>query len=88
MIDPIDFLIKAEVNKILKRFPKEEAVMTHDELLDRVQKYYDVDGIYEMYKALRAVVELHQPYKLVTACMFDDENYPCKTIQAIEEKLR
>lgn len=31
--------------------------MTHDELLDLVQKTYDVDRSYELFKALRAVVE-------------------------------
>lgn len=36
--------------------------MTHDELLDQVQKMYDVDGVYELFKALRAVVELLKDY--------------------------
>jgi hypothetical protein len=35
--------------------------MTHDELLDQVQKMWDVDGVHELNKALRAVVELHKP---------------------------
>ena len=32
--------------------------MTHDELLDLVQKTYDVDRSYELFKALRAVLQI------------------------------
>ena len=70
--------------------------MTHDELLDLVQKTYDVDRSYELFNALRAVVELHKPeqinpnYLVCTNC-YDEESgpsdYPCDTIQAIEKEL-
>ena len=36
-------------------------MMTHDELLDSVQEAFGVDRSYELFKALRAVVELHKP---------------------------
>jgi hypothetical protein len=65
--------------------------MTHDEMLDRVQKYYDVDGIYEMYKALRSVVKLHKPVIHALpdeTCLACQDLYPCSTIQAIEKELK
>lgn len=68
--------------------------MTHDELLtkithrmlDEVQtKSHD----YKTHKALLAVVELHKPEHSIRGyrCTFDDELYPCPTIQAIEAEL-
>jgi hypothetical protein len=72
--------------------------VTHDELLDQVQKMWDVDGIHELYKALRAVVELHKPDEdYGEHCEHCEEvagdngakvSYPCPTIQAIEEQLK
>ena len=72
--------------------------MTHDELLDLVQKTYDVDRSYELFKALRAVVELHKPYQhevvsyvFCKGCTIDLDlapPYPCETIQAIEKELK
>jgi hypothetical protein len=71
--------------------------MTHDELLDLVQKTYDVDRSYELFNALRAVVELHEPYQhevvsyvFCKGCTIDLDlapPYPCETIQAIEKEL-
>jgi hypothetical protein len=74
--------------------------MTHDELLERVDNYISSECdcascqfINGPYKALRAVVELHKPYeptKIGTVCKACGitEDYPCHTIQAIEEQLK
>jgi hypothetical protein len=69
--------------------------MTHDELLAKLSDYSCCSGTHE--PALRAVVELHKPIehdgKLICrecASLIDpwDENcYPCPTIQAIEKEL-
>lgn len=70
--------------------------MTHDELLAICDNYSFKDSA-EPVKALRAVVELHQP--IFRGC--DDEmccggsdtcghcadDYPCDTIKAIEKEL-
>ena len=72
--------------------------MTHDELRDCIDKFDAAGMVNEpAVKALRAVVELHKPYddgnKLICqecANLIDpwDENcYPCPTIQAIEKEL-
>ena len=67
--------------------------MTHDELLGKVRQHYDFDGMYEMYNALHAVVELHKPdipyglHDAVEACPIDGDVYPCSTIQAIVKEL-
>jgi hypothetical protein len=60
--------------------------MTHDELLAKIK------GSSPHWLALRAVVELHKPTKnrsiegWCDVCT-DYYQYPCPTIQAIEEKL-
>jgi len=69
--------------------------MTHQELLDKLAytPHTDPNGKY-MYRALRAVVELHKPfeaYRQGTACLecSNTQNmpYPCPTIEAIEAEL-
>ena len=65
--------------------------MTHDEMLDLVQKAYDIDALYIQYKALRAVVELHKPeaqeHEQYEKCWNCNLVYPCPTINAIEKEL-
>ena len=72
--------------------------MTHDELLAICDNYSFKDST-EPVKALRAVVELHNPNKVpkglwCTECSKRFENsgwyepYPCPTIRAIEEQLK
>jgi hypothetical protein len=76
--------------------------MTHQELLDKLAytPHTDPNGKY-MYRALRAVVELHKPENrrgdkpFCSVCytegqpyeIADDVYYPCPTIQAIEKEL-
>ena len=65
--------------------------MTHDELLAKIDSLSCCSGAHEL--ALRAVVELHKPYeptKIGTVCKACGitEDYPCHTIQAIEEQLK
>lgn len=70
-------------------------IMTHDELLAKVNQG-ELGWYYEwMQDALRAVVELHK-YQEITLpngewglnCVHcDGWEYPCPTIQAIEKKL-
>lgn len=74
--------------------------MTHDELLERVNEYISSECDCEScqyingpYKALRAVVELHNPITFpgekgffCEECLPD--RYPCPTIQAIEKELK
>lgn len=62
--------------------------MTHDEILDLVQKTYDVDRIYELYKALRVVVELHSGEGISNRCVTCSHGNKCETIQAIEKELQ
>ena len=68
--------------------------MTHDELLVRVKLWDDyAKGGYTpaVFQALRAVVELHKPQeKLPNTCQECDYygDWPCSTIQAIEEQLK
>jgi hypothetical protein len=59
--------------------------MTHDELVDKI----NILGHTSSWAALRAVVELHKPEHSIRGyrCTFDDETYPCSTIQAIEKEL-
>jgi hypothetical protein len=66
--------------------------MTHEELLRAIEW----EGRTNLHRTLRAVVELHSsegrkshPTGPVIAhfCTFDNELYPCKTIQAIEKEL-
>jgi hypothetical protein len=76
--------------------------MTHDELITKLNTAYimrDVDDIYNMHRALRAVVELHKPEpydyneELHFSCSCNQNvlgflnPYPCPTIQAIEKEL-
>ena len=68
--------------------------MTYEELLaDIASKNYRESRTLETpYAALRAVVELHQPYEhkqYGLLCKFCDETptYPCLTIAAIEQEL-
>ena len=63
--------------------------MNHDELL---AKMFETQGG-AIYQALRAVVELHNPWELENGvgvrCSFcAGYDYPCPTIQAIEKELK
>jgi hypothetical protein len=61
--------------------------MTHDELLAKIDYYFDTDNFHLHKNAIRAVVELHKPdYEMCMTCEMTD--YPCPTIQAIESELR
>lgn len=74
-------------------------LMTHDELLaeiDRELRMSDYDTWHQGARALRAVVELHQPQDITLPdgswgenCSVCDNGwtYPCRTIQAIEKEL-
>jgi hypothetical protein len=76
---------------------REEMVMTHDELLAKIDEQTDFDAGYALGPALRAVMELHKPWPCAQDCCdyceeCDKDNeigvtYPCPTIQAIEEEL-
>ena len=72
--------------------------MTHDELLDMISSFTCCSGAHEI--ALLAVVELHKP--IYDNSCFDldccdgpypdlcdgcENDYPCKTIQAIEKAM-
>ena len=70
--------------------------MNHDELLADINEAIQYEEDKQVWKALRAVVELHKP----TEAYFGDEivcgacgnedfewTYPCPTIQAIEKEL-
>ena len=74
--------------------------MTHDELLASIIDYGEngpIDyGQIDLSKALRAVVELHEPINSIrgivcrhcfTDALHRTEFYPCPTIQAIEKEL-
>ena len=78
--------------------------MTHDELLENIDYFLEYEpkesqdwasaGIF-IAKKLRAVVELHKPIELnvgdefhYEGCLQCDRQYPCPTIQAIEEQLK
>ena len=62
--------------------------MTHDELLEIIEKA-DLGWYYDWMKdALRAVVELHKPDSEHSDGTFCNEciiDFPCSTIQAIEK---
>ena len=62
--------------------------MTHDELLVKLDDYgFGVPPL----NALRAVVELHKPYKndsISSFCQGCELIMPCPTIQAIERELK
>jgi hypothetical protein len=66
--------------------------MTHDELLAKIDYWFDTDNFHLHKNALRAVVELHKPteYGDCSHCFglhSMGETYPCPTIQAIEKEL-
>jgi hypothetical protein len=69
--------------------------MTHDELLAKIEYLEQYEfGRYEktfrIFKnSLRAVVELHKPEHSIRGyrCTFDDETYPCLTIEVVEKVL-
>ena len=73
--------------------------MTHDELLAKIDQQKDnaFEGFVfsDAFDALRAVVELHKPIELnvgdefhYEGCLQCDRQYPCPTIQAIQEQLK
>jgi hypothetical protein len=77
--------------------------MTHDELLGRIDYWFDTDNFHLHKNALRAVVEFHKPRVHIADCCKDTVNpmdcsesyiacegcniYPCATIRAIEKEL-
>ena len=65
--------------------------MTHDELLANINSnnFMESRTLETPYFALRAVVELHKPYKVndIYLCDVEPLSYPCPTIQAIEKEL-
>ena len=71
--------------------------MTHDELLANINSnnFMESRTLETPYFALRAVVELHKPYKIPEwvpresdySCDRCAGYYPCPTIQAIEKEL-
>ena len=66
-------------------------VMIHEELLAKIDHMWDDDFDYvieQNRKALRAVVELHQPLKIDANWCNCDNPYPCPTIRAIEKELK
>jgi hypothetical protein len=78
--------------------------MTHDELLARIKEKgsanlatlkHNPDGqknIQDVFKALRAVLELHKPYSAradwIQCHVCYEVTYPCPTIQAIEKESK
>jgi hypothetical protein len=67
--------------------------MTHDELLTRLTEGKH-DYEYSLRKALLSVVELHKALPWDNGegesgfnCFLCQNNYPCQTIQAIEERF-
>jgi hypothetical protein len=67
--------------------------MTHDELLAHIERYEKsakTGFTPGAFTALYAVVKLHKPLEnspYCEACLRSDGEYPCNTIQAIEESL-
>ena len=68
--------------------------MTHDELLAKINEpEHWFKPFLDMRSALRAVVELHQPFQMTDTFALCDGcggeiKYPCPTIQAIQEQLK
>ena len=60
--------------------------MTHDELLAKIDYWFDTDNFHLHKNALRAVVELHKPDD-DSFCGICTWSFPCPTIQAIEKEL-
>ena len=74
--------------------------MTHDELMAKIDHYYNLITSGDIWttdvfiKALRAIVELHKPGLIPDWVPTDNEYmcwcahvYPCPTIQAIEKEI-
>jgi hypothetical protein len=68
--------------------------MTHDDLLAKIDYWFDTDNFHLHKNALRAVVELHKPltsnnFTYCPECQYGSQagGYPCETIQAIEKEL-
>ena len=67
--------------------------MTHDELLAKINpnNTTNQETYIAPYNALRAVVELHKPTVFINPnviqCDGCCDEYPCRTIQAIEKEL-
>ena len=68
--------------------------MTHDELLADINEAIQYEEDKQVWKALRAVVELHKPktgefedYNPNALCEECIEDYPCPTIRSIEKEL-
>lgn len=63
--------------------------MTHDELLAKIDEEAMLGN--KEWKAFRAVVELHKPFEIDREgnynCQECEWEYPCSTIQAIEQEL-
>ena len=66
--------------------------MTHDELLAEIDTRLEIMGDKLVSAALRAVVELHKPWKSYCSYCLNIEGgympYPCAEIQAIEKELK
>jgi hypothetical protein len=67
--------------------------MTHDELLAKIDYWFDTDNFHLHKNSLRAVVELHTPVKKPYMALFCAEcdgyaDFPCATIQAIAKELQ
>jgi hypothetical protein len=67
--------------------------MTHDELLAKIDYWFDTDNFHLHKNALRAVIELHTPVKKPYMALFCAEcdgyaDFPCATIQAIAKELQ
>ena len=90
--------------KRVETLKAEEKQMTHEELLaeinERIEELHDAEVCDGFIHALRAVVELHQPFwtfpygsnNSIPICLQCREgefeaDYPCPTIQAIEKEL-
>jgi hypothetical protein len=76
---------------ITKAHYPDRGPMTHDELLDSIEKMMNHDAIF-MKDALLAVVELHKPEEYTKSewgiyCPICKIDYPCATIQGIEKEL-
>ena len=76
---------------------KAEERMIHEELLAKLSpaRYIIKEEVVAQLNAIRAVVELHKPhdkYKGVCSGCYEEESgfsdYPCPTIQTIQEQLK
>ena len=69
--------------------------MIHEELLNELDSWHlESDYDYKLVNALRTVVEMHYPHEITWAvkqpfisCYSCAEEYPCPTIETIEEEL-